>query len=210
MKNRKQSKGDNMNVDLYCNLMEEVKFRTTAISEIRKKTKTTSFQATNIEFCCLQIRKILELIALGSLIANNNHFKEQKIKFETFWNARLILQDIERLNPNFYPSPIKETPHSDPTIKMDLQNLNEGYLTKNDFIKVYEKCGKIMHADNPFGSKTDLDYYEKQIDIWLEQIMTLLNSHLIKLVDDTNLYLIHMREDRDDKVHGYTFGLVKP
>ncbi|MFZ2863766.1 MAG: hypothetical protein WA440_03365 [Ignavibacteriaceae bacterium] len=190
--------------------MTEVKRRTTAITEIRNKTKSTSFQATNIEFCCLQTRKILELIALGSLIANKRHFEEQKIKFEKFWHAELILKDIERLNPNFYPSPIKENPHSNPTIKMDWQELKEGYLTKEDFLKVYEKCGKIMHADNPFGSKTDLDYYEKQIDIWINKIIRLLNSHLIKLVDDTNLYLIHMQEERDDKVHVYTFELVGP
>ncbi len=93
---------------------------------------------------------------------------------------------------------------------MDWQELKEGYLTKEDFLKVYEKCGKIMHADNPFGSKTDLDYYEKQIDIWINKIIRLLNSHLIKLVDDTNLYLIHMQEERDDKVHVYTFELVGP
>lgn len=199
-----------MNIELYCNLMEEVKLRITAITEIRTKKNSTSFQATNIEFCCLQTRKILELIALSSLVANKKKFEEQKIKFEKFWHAELILKDIERINPNFYPNPIKETPNSDPQIKMDWQESKADFLTKEDLLKVYEKCGKIMHADNPFGSRTDLDYYEKQIDIWVRKIMSLLNSHLINLVDDTNLYLIHMHEGRDNKVHGYTFGLVGP
>jgi hypothetical protein len=51
-----------MNLDLYCKLMNEVKMKTTAIAEIRNGTKSTSFVITNIEFCCLQIRKIIELV----------------------------------------------------------------------------------------------------------------------------------------------------
>ena len=48
-----------MDLDLYVNLMTEVKRRTNAINDILKKAKTTSYQATNIEFMCLQLRKML-------------------------------------------------------------------------------------------------------------------------------------------------------
>jgi len=36
--------------------------------------------------------------------------------------------------------------------------MKEGFLTKDDFLKVYEKCGRIMHNDNPFASKVDYEY----------------------------------------------------
>ena len=35
--------------------------------------------------------------------------------------------------------------------------------------------------------------------------MRLLNCHQIRLVDDNRFYLVHMKEERDDHVHMYTF-----
>lgn len=198
-----------MDLNLYLGLMNEVKKRTTAISHILNKQKTTSYQATNIEFMCLQIRKILELISLGSLVANKHEFEKEQIKYQKYWHAERILNDIERLNPDYYPRPIIEKQSDIPNVKNELIDKKDGFLTKTEFIKVYEKCGKIMHADNPFGSKVDFDYYEKQITKWLDEIIGLLNSHIIKLKGDDNFYLIHMKEERDDSVHGYNFGQMK-
>jgi hypothetical protein len=189
--------------------MEEVKRRIAVVQSFLAGQSKTIYQATTIESMCLQIRKILELIALGSLIANKSVFVEQNAKFEKFWNAKLILQDIERINAKFYPRPIKEVPSITPGVVNDLVELKSGYLTQEKFLKVYEKCGKIMHADNPFGSKTIFEYYEKEVLTWLKEIMSLLNTHTIRLFNDKNMYLIHMKEDRDDRVHGYTFAPVK-
>ena len=194
-----------MDLDLYVGLMNEVKNRTIAITQILNKQKTTSFQATNIEFMCLQIRKILELISLGSLVANKQEFEKEQIKYQKFWHAEKILKDIERLNPDFYPRPILEKQSDKPNVKRNLVDKKDENLTKTEFVKVYVKCGKIMHADNPFGSKVELEFYEKQIVLWLDKIIGLLNSHMIKLKGHDNFYLIHMQEDRDELVHGYDF-----
>jgi hypothetical protein len=158
---------------------------------------------------CLQLRKILELISLGSLVANKIEFEKQQIKFQKYWHAERILSDIERLNPDFYPRPILEIPSSLPNIKSDLIELKDGFLTRAEFIKVYEKCGKIMHADNPFGSKVEFNYYENQIKDWYQKVIKLLNCHVIRLKGNEELNLIHMQEKNDDLVHGYRFGLSK-
>lgn len=154
-----------------------------------------------------QLRKIIELIALASLVANEKEYSRQFKDFHKHWNARDILKKLEKINPNFYPEPIKEIPV--PDSKTEWVAIQDGYLTKEDFIRVYAQCSKIVHADNPFGTKTDYDYYEKQITIWLGKIVNLLNCHLLHLVNDPNVYLIHMKEQRDDKVHAYTFAPVK-
>jgi hypothetical protein len=78
--------------------------------------------------------------------------------------------------------------------------------SKDEFLKLYEKCGAIMHAGNPYGSQVDYSYYECNIQTWLDKIIGLLNSHTIKLVNDQNLYLVHMQEQRDGKVHHYVFA----
>ena len=195
-------------LEMYCYLMNEVKIRTTAITQMLKGLTTTSFKSTNLEFMCLQIRKMLELISMGSLVVNKDEFDAIGQKYEQYWNARLILQDIERLNPNFYPVAIIEVPSSRPGVIKDLQNKTSGFLTREDFVKVYEKCGKMMHANNPFGSQADFDYYSQKIPEWEDLIIGLLNCHIIHIKGVEGFYIIHMKEEGRDDVHGYFFERV--
>lgn len=190
----------------YCNLMEEIKRRTAVIRAFGSGGVTVLYKATTIESVYLQFRKILELIALGSLVANKNEFSKVYCDFAKCWNAQYLLKDIERVNPDFYPRPIVEVPTKQPGLKMEWQEKKDGFLTKDQFLKLYEKCGGIMHAGNPYGSRVDYGYYESNIQGWLDKIVGLLNSHTIRLVKDPNIYLIHMKEDRDDKVHQYVFA----
>lgn len=167
------------------------------------------FEATNIETVCLQFRKILELIAFSSLIANVNEYSQQYDKFAEHWNARLMLRDLERVNANFYPRPIIQEPTSEPGIAMRWLDRPDDYLAKDRFIGVYEKCGGLMHAENPYASPMDYGYYKQQLVPWRKQIINLLTAHTIALSGDTNLYLFQM--GADDKSPTYhTFGLVTP
>jgi hypothetical protein len=193
------------NIDLYCSVMEDIRRRINVLRSFLDGGSKTIYKATTVESACLQVRKVLELIALGSLVANKGEFASQNNKFETMYNARLILQDIERVNPGFYPEPFREVPSVRDGIPDELVRLEDGFLTKNRFIKIYEKCGRIMHADNPYGGTIDYHYYEVQVPVWLQEITTLLDSHIIRLINDSNMYVIHMKE-ADDKVHGYTFA----
>jgi hypothetical protein len=79
-------------------------------------------------------------------------------------------------------------------------------LNKDKFVDVLNQCGKMLHSANPFDENLDYAKYDKCIPIWMEEIRRLLNSHTVKLVNDDNIYLIHMREDRDDYAHGYVFA----
>jgi len=183
-------------IDLYCGVMEEIKRRSAVVGSFLNGKSSTIYKATSIESACLQVRKILELIALASLVANKTEFASQNDKFAKVWNARLILNDLERLNPHFYPKPVRELPGAKPGVTSDLQDITNGFLTKDKFLKVYERCGGIMHSDNPYGRKTDYQYYDKSIPRWMEETRILLNSHTIHLLNDDNLYLIHMKEER--------------
>lgn len=198
----------NDNLTRYCALMTEIKKRTQAISHMLMGFTKTSYKATNIEFMCLQIRKMLELISMGSLVLNKEEFEAIGQRYAQYWNARLILQDIERLNPNFYPIPIQEVPSTRPGVTNDLQNKINGFLTREDFVKVYEKCGKMMHANNPFGSQADFDYYTAKIPVWKDLIIGLLDCHIIHLKGVEGFYIIHMHEDGKNDAQGYFFERV--
>jgi len=195
-------------ISLYCDLMREIRKRDEVIRGFCAGGCYTLYMATTLESMCLQVRKTLELIALGSLVVNKNDFAKFHRDFQKYWHGGRILKDIERINPKFYPVPIEEVSCADTNMPVKWEKIKEGYLTKDDFVKVYEKCGKILHADNPFGSKTDYSYYQEQIKNWRNKIVKLLSSHQIHLLNDKNIYLIHMKEKKDGQVKGYTFAPV--
>jgi len=193
----------------YADVMNEIKRRTKVIYSFLNGERNAMYNIVDTELICLQIRKILELIALGSLVANKRIFLKRIQNLQKMWNAKYILNDIEKLNPDFYPKPIFEKPSEQDGVKNDLIEIKEGYLTKKDFIEVYDKCGKILHAENPLGNGIDYKYYEKNIPIWMDKIKKLLNSHTIKLLNDKNMYLVHMQEDGKEGSTVYVFELVK-
>jgi hypothetical protein len=194
--------------DQYCSLMEEVKLRTNVLDAFIRGTATAVYKATNIESIYLQLRKIIELIAFGSLVANREAFSRSYTEFAKFWNARRLLKDIERVNPGFYPEPITERLNPEPGVKAEWQPKTSGFLTRDDFVLLYNRCGAILHSENPYGEKISYDAYETEASVWRDKIVGLLNTHLIRLVDDKNVYLVHMHEEHDGHVHYYTFGPV--
>lgn len=193
---------------LYLRNMQLIKWRLRAISDIREgKTKTT-FRITNTEFCVLQIRKILELIALSALVSDVDIYREKLSNIDRMWNAKLILQDIERIHPNFYPYPI----YVDPENRFQWQPRKEPYLTKDKFIAAYSRFGKFLHEDSPFMSNKEIDSAYDQIwdDIyqWGQLIINLLQTHLVHLYNDKDIYFITM-DGGDGKPHGNLFTMAE-
>jgi len=192
-------------IQMYSDLMDQIKKRTEVLDFFLTGAGHALYQPTTVESVSLQLRKILELIAFGSLVANKDIYSAAYDKFATHWNARLLLRDLERVNSDFYPKPVVEAPSPDPRALHQLKPRQNDYLTREEFERAYEKCGAIMHAENPYGSRIDLAYYLGKLPIWRTQMVNLLNNHQIRLVNDPGFYLIHMKENRDDKVHYYRF-----
>ena len=192
------------NLQLYLNQMELIKLRQSVISNIICKKNTTGYKYSDIEICVLEIRKIIELIAMGSMVSNIDKYSEIHDKYQHDWNARYIFNDIERINPSFYPEPI-EIDKSGPYDKFI--TVSTDYLSKDDAIKVYDKCNAFLHEDNPFKEKHDTTFYESNIPIWNGKIVKLLNTHLVHLYDD-KIYYIVMKSDIDGKTRGSVFEPV--
>src|SRR5688572_15354839 len=183
-------------IEKYCALMEEVKRRTEVIDALAAGRSPLLYRPPTVESIYLQFRKVLELIAMGSLVANKHALSRARADFAKQWHAERILKDIARINPFFYPQPIVEIPSAVPGIKMHWEDLKEGYLTRDDFADLYNKCGSVLHSPNPYGKKLDYLALESEIPRWRQGIIQLLNSHKIQLVSDPDtLYLVHMSEE---------------
>ncbi len=189
----------------YVSLMKEIKLRIDVIFFFMRGGGHALYEPTTIESMCLQVRKILELIAMASLVANKAAYSRVYNDFAKTWNAKFLLRQLKEVNPDFYPEPIVETPSDQAGVKMEWADRAQDYLSQREFVKVYEKCGAIMHWGNPFGSQVDYVYYKKQLPVWCQRIMNLLNSHQIRLAGDDRIFLIHMKEEGDDEIHYYVF-----
>lgn len=180
---------------LYQDCLYEIKRRIGVIADHLNRVTTEKYLIIEVETVCLQFRKILEKIALMSLVANKELYAEQNEKFARHYHAERIMRDLERLNPKFYPVPIKRVKHEG---EMDeLVNIESGYLTREEFVEIYEKCGSIMHAQNPFAGEKPLKEIQSCFPEWLTKICILLNHHKISLVGG-EVMLVAIMERKDN------------
>jgi hypothetical protein len=176
----------------YCTMMAEIKGRTWLIKELGEGGVPWLPQPARVECVYLQLRKVIELIAIGSLLANAEAFSRVQSNIQKYWHAKNLLEDIEAINPDFYPRPIIQKPSQRPGIKMDWNARKDDFLTKDRFITLYDKCGSIMHARNPFAPEPDYQKLDDQAPKRYLWIVNLLNAHLIRLTGSANLYLVQM------------------
>ncbi len=180
---------------LYQNCLYEIKRRIDVIAEHLNGVTTEKYLIIEVETICLQFRKILEKIALMSLVANKELYAEQNEKFAKHYHAERIMKDLERINPDFYPVPTKRVKHEN---KVDEWiEIESGYLTKEELVKIYEKCGGMMHAQNPFASEKPLKEIQECFPEWLTKICILLDHHHIKLVGG-EVVIVGLMERRDN------------
>jgi hypothetical protein len=184
----------------YCGCMEEIKLRVNAINDILSLKRSTTYPITNAEFLCLQVRKVLELIALSNMAANIKQYSIQNKKFRKHWHAERILNDIEKINPKFYPYPTYEI-LDDQGRLIEVKNVESGFLTKEDFINAYSKVSSFLHAVNPYGNKKDTEEITNSARIWIDKILKLLNRHHVQLIDNNVQIWVIMQSKIDGKVH---------
>lgn len=188
----------------YAQLMMEVKRRLKVANTFLTFPGFALYEQTGIESACLQLRMTLELIALGSLVANKDHWTRSLKSMRSAWHAGDIVRELRKINPDFYPKPIIEVPLPG-NVQARFEDRTGDFLTEDDFGGVYGRLGDILHAHNPLGKPSEVAFYKKNAPEWLTLIMNLLNSHTIRILNNPTMFLVHMKEDRDDNVHVYDF-----
>lgn len=144
----------------------------------------------DFENAALQFRMIFEGIAIASFVANLPEYEKAQRELTGLAKARVVLREISRINPNFYPIPVREVVREGQPIQ--LIDLDEGYLTRNELEKYIEKCGHILHIRNPNKPPLDTTELTSQFLEWRLKIAKLLRTHKVTLLGDTGFYLIQM------------------
>lgn len=190
-----------MDTELYCEQMEEIIHRDKLLRELITGKITLGSDVYDYEVFALNMRKILELIAFASLIASKDKYSEEYKNFEVHYKAKAILDDIEKIHPQFFPIPAKITNKKDGTRNLGI-NQESNPLTKDEFKELYDKCTAIIHAWKPY-KKADrkVDFRLLPLE-WLNKIKELLNTHYVHLPNDKGVWLCLMMDP--DKPHVYT------
>ena len=166
---------------LYIDVMEEARVRVNFVKSLPARNASTGFQFIDQELVFLQLRKILELVAFASLTANREKYAAARKRFATFWRAKDMLRDLEKINPDFYPLPIKP-PHLQADGTKHCAAV-DGFLTKDDFVSLYDVAGDFLHVRNPFSTEDPVIKMRYNVRQWLERIQALLALHIMRLVD---------------------------
>jgi hypothetical protein len=190
----------------YIKAMEEIKGRVEVIN-VCFDGRTGLIGPPRVELAALQLRMVLELVALASLAANKELFEQQSLRFEKHWHPAEIMKDLDRINPRFFPVPFNADSPDDQGVR-NHEPIAEGCLTREQLVEVHGRCGNVLHARNPFGKAIEYQSFMGDIMTWTNRVVALLSKHQIWLLGDEHFYVVHMTEENDDAVRMYTFERV--
>lgn len=184
---------------IYAQYMEEIKQRIQVIRNFINSNLSFGNDNFNYEFACVHLRKILELIAFSTLAANKEEYSRIHQDYAKKWNTKKLLNSISKINPEYYPKPVK-LGHVNEDGSKHFENIASGFLEKKDWEKLYDLCSEVLHVWNPYKNKAKYLNFEKPITEWVDKIQSLLEMHYIRLLNDRKIFLITMSHPETGRV----------
>ena len=186
----------------YCNCMEDIKQRLLKVNKILSGHSPLRNEGLDGEVVCLLIRKSLEQIAFSTLIAHKEAYTRVHTDFAKTWRVKELLKRIEAIHPNFYPKPVTFTSIDTGNVK-HLLDIEDGYLTRDDFIFLYNTCSKVIHTWNPYAPGPRVVVTQRPLSEWVHRIQRLLDLHYLQFVSENGVWVIQMNHPDDGKVHAF-------
>ena len=185
-----------LDIKQYCDLMERTKADLRGATQIMESTSINV--ETRIQAVAVQTRKILEDIAYAALVSNKDAGDRTEDELKKLRSPRDIFRDIGQLHSNFFPKPVEMR---DPSKGKPFVVKTKGVLSKEKLLQVYRELNPLAHSTNPMDDPVDLEYYEKKLPVWLEEIASTLDTHQVMLLHHPDhFYIVKMKGDRDGSV----------
>jgi len=142
----------------YRSAMVELKQRLRAIDRVlgAKKPKTLTADLDN-EFMWLQVRKIVELVTFGGVMADEARYAALRAEaqdnpnYRRDWKVGQILKRLAELTPHYLPRPLGDML----LLKDGTKHFEAGKEkeTLERFVQIYELAGEHLHVSNPFDEE---------------------------------------------------------
>lgn len=174
---------------VYADLMGEAKARLSWIRfVIGGESKIDP--VVGAELCALQVRLIIELIALGCLLAHGDIKATQSGKLQKSWSPEAILDGLEALHPAFFPTP--QTMESQGTGRWHFGEFVGPALSKADLLGLYGKTNDALHRGslkNVLTGKRPLTPDYAAATAACDQLQSLLWVHRISMLDPATQFV---------------------
>lgn len=180
---------------LYRDFMRQLKRRIGGISAALDRASmdaTGLYAALELEFCYLQIRMSIELIALSTLIAHNEIEAFRTKDIMKAWHADDLLKRLSNLNPEAFPTPIRISPTgTDGVADMFITKLGD---QQKKIVLIYGQCGDRLHTGSLRSVlKTGGRRYDaNEVRKWSQFIVDLLNAHVVMLPSGRRMMVTYL------------------
>ena len=166
-------------LQLYIYCLEEIKERIKILEDIVDATTDLS-DKIKIEQFAFCFRRIIEAIVFSSLVANEEEYKKITEKYQFEYRAKKIIKNLEKVNPKFFPVALKQKEKiSEGNWHFPLKE--NGFLTLDDVVDLWEKCNKVIHFWSPFDTRERLVLFRYNPHEYIEKLKNLLEVHSILL-----------------------------
>ena len=180
-------------IELYGDVLSEIKYRV-------GRAEAILIQVTEVvewESAVLQLRKSIELVALGTLVVNRQVAGQVSTTLhkKDWGEARKLLRQI---NSNYWPTPFKDGTGQDG--RRTLRPYDEPFLSEAEAGSAWGFLSDLLHADNPFARS---EITQQRVDRVREisvMLRGLLGLHTAELGNRDNVLLAQMDTPPDGHV----------
>jgi hypothetical protein len=182
---------NNKEINKYIDYLKDIKIRVDFTHKLLTQNIKKQPLVLVAENASLQIRIILELIALSSIVANKEEYSKLRKSFATDWNGKKIIEGIEKVNPDFYPKPSKQIINPSTQKVERIIEIKENVLNKESYIEAYNFVSNYLHAHNLYSPPIQYDEVIEKLREYISQIYTSLSHFTIQLPDsDKQLWVV--------------------
>jgi hypothetical protein len=192
---------EHADLKVYINCLQSAKLRLALVEKLCSGDLTIDHESIDAEFACLQLRKCLELIAFSSVAAHKEIYSQAYADFYTHWKAKGLLERMGKLHAEFYPKPIVVERDGSRTVK--LSQIMNGYLTKDEFVFLFDTCSNALHEWNPYRTDSRILDLEKPLQEWVNRIRRLLEWHVVHLFGGGGVWIVQLNDPSTGTVRAY-------
>ena len=185
-----------MDTQKYTQVMQTIKGRKEHIHWIMDSAESMGKVSTfMIESICLQLRMMIEDIAVACVIANADEMPDLARGLRGEYRPNLILKGLEKINPECYLTPMVENVEGSQGNFRDTYNRPEGdWLTRDEAVEEYGRLSSFVHRNLKAYNGSSVDYQELyQKCGYLEyKIRNLLSHHHIAVLSEDTMFRVLM------------------
>lgn len=164
---------------VYINQLNEIKRRGAIYQALQSATTNLFYAEASVEVEALQLRRILELMAFGFVLATGEKAIPAYASFARYKDTIKFFAALRSLNEKFYPQPIVQIHKDDDSVQWDHPQPSE-FLTKDDFHELFKHCESILEPYRVGAPQLVLEQCRKANHRWYAKIVRLLNAHLVE------------------------------